>query len=183
MKKKLYLFGFILLLSSCSSSGKYEQTIADFVQTDKKGTKYNLKFKVIDIKELQKITVADSVTFLTDKWNVEKEKRINSLNESIDSYKQSIENEKKNRFSLPTIIDKYQKYLADAEHTLDSIQTKTPDWVEIYNDRKKDEILAIVVECKYKALHPVTNTEFEETRDFILSADGTKCYSQSAPKK
>lgn len=183
MKKIIYLIGFTFLLSACSSSGKYEKTIADFVQTDKKGTKFDLKFKAVEIKELQKITVADSITFLEEKWTAEKEKKVESLKQRILDYEKSIEREKKSRFSMKTFIERYEKNMTEAQQTLNSIQTTTPNWVTIYNDRKKDEVLAILVECKYKAQHPLMNAEFEETRDFVLSPDGSKCYKQSAPKK
>ena len=41
----------LLLLTSCGGQSKYEKAIADFVQTDKRGTWTDLQFKVIEMGE------------------------------------------------------------------------------------------------------------------------------------
>lgn len=173
----------LVLLTSCSGPSAYEQAIADFVQTDKKGTKYDLKFKVLEIKELKKITVGDSITILTDDWEKEKTKKLTSLTESLERSKASLEKEKTKRFSTQTMIDMYNKSIDRYQHTIDSISSFTPEKITQYGSRNKEEVLAILVECKYNAVPPMTNTTIEETREFVLSPDGKKCYRQSAPKK
>lgn len=48
---------------SCGSNTDYGKTIGDYLQTDKNGSKYDLKFKVIELNEQGKITVADSIAY------------------------------------------------------------------------------------------------------------------------
>jgi len=66
MKNVIYLL-IALFMVSCgsNSNSKYEQTIGDYLQTDKGGSKYDLKFKVIELNEQGTITVADSIAYLT----------------------------------------------------------------------------------------------------------------------
>lgn len=81
------------LLTSCGEQSKYEKAIADFVQTDKKGTWTDLQFKVIEMGDPTDITVKDSVALLTEKFDSEKSKRLATLNESIARHKVAMEKE------------------------------------------------------------------------------------------
>ena len=74
MKNVTYLL-VALFMVSCGSNGKqskYGQTIGNYLQTDKRGSKYDLKFKVIELNEKGTITVADSITYLTDEFRKDK---------------------------------------------------------------------------------------------------------------
>ncbi len=165
-----------VLLASCSSTGsKYEKAIADFVQTDKKGTKYDLKFKAIEIKELQKITVADSVAFYTDKMETERSKRIESIENTIKITQSMLEKDQNRRVSSKSMIEHYQKELEADRQKVEDAKAWNPGWLAPFENKPQDEVLAIVVQCKYSAVPPGTNTKIEETKNFILTADGTKC--------
>ena len=64
--------------NSITSTGNYEKTIADYVQTHG-NEKIDLKFKALETKELKKITVADSLNWF--------QKNIDSLRkEQKESY-------------------------------------------------------------------------------------------------
>ncbi len=165
-----------VLLASCSSvDSKYEKAIEDFVQTDKKGTKYDLKFKAIEIKELQKITVADSVTFYTEKMEAERNKRIESIENTIKTTQSMLEKEQSRRVSSKSMIEYYQKELEADRQKVEDAKAWNPGWLAPFESKPQDEVLAIVVQCKYSAVPPGINTKVEETKNFILTADGTKC--------
>ncbi len=180
--KLSFILGLALLLTACSSpQNKYEQAIANFVQTDKKGTKYDMKFKVIEFKELQKITVADSVNILKETFEAEKEKKIEGYSQTVERNKQGLENEEKNRFKSAAMIKHYTDNISQYKQALDSVSNlKFPN---PYEAKKPDEVLAILVECKYSVVPPMLNTTAEETREFVLSPDGTKCYKGRRIKK
>jgi hypothetical protein len=75
MKNVTYLL-VALFMVSCGSNGKqskYGQTIGTYLQTDKRGSKYDLKFKVIELNEQGTITVADSIAYLTDEFRKDNE--------------------------------------------------------------------------------------------------------------
>lgn len=75
MKKWYYVF-IAFAIASCGSGGTktdYKRTIANYVQTDKRGTKYDLKFKSLELKEQGTVTVADSISFLTEEFRKDKE--------------------------------------------------------------------------------------------------------------
>jgi hypothetical protein len=57
----------VFVFVACSSgSSSLEKVIADFKQTDKTGRLYDLEFKMIEMGEIQKVTVADSLKILHD---------------------------------------------------------------------------------------------------------------------
>ena len=52
--KRILLLPLVALLFSCGgTTGKYEKLIADVVQTDGKGTKYDLNFKADNLEEIR----------------------------------------------------------------------------------------------------------------------------------
>lgn len=80
MKNIIFILSISLFFVSCSTNSKQnesktvtldkatiEKTIADNVTTDKRGSKFDMKFKVIDMKEPVKYTVADSIKYLKEK--------------------------------------------------------------------------------------------------------------------
>lgn len=179
--KRIMLLPLITLLFSCGGGGqpgKYEKAIADYVQTDSRGTKLDLKFKVEKLEEIQKITVADSIKIVTDAFNADKEKQIASLEKTISLYTSQIEKEKVARRPSQTMINSYQSDIDKTNSRINSIRETRPAELEKYTGRDTGEILAIVVRCTYSADEPLTNKKVTETFDFYLSPDGTKCYSQ-----
>lgn len=74
--KRILLLPLVALLFSCGgTTGKYEKLIADVVQTDGKGTKYDLNFKADNLEEIRQITVADSIQIIADAFNADKDKK------------------------------------------------------------------------------------------------------------
>ncbi|GHT89006.1 hypothetical protein FACS189474_5200 [Bacteroidia bacterium] len=169
-------------MTACSSGNKYEKTIADYIQTDKHGTKFDMNFKVIEIAEIQRITVADSMATITEAFNAERNKKIESLEESVKRQETSLEKEKNSRFSSKTMIVLYTTGIERGKHAIDSLKTIHPTEIEQYENRKPDDLLAVIVRCKYSIVPPMMNTTAEETFDFTLSPDGTKCYGKQRAK-
>lgn len=178
MKNLLYA-AFVVLLISCGSNAKndYEKTIADYVQTDKRGTKYDLQFKVIELSELRNITVADSIAYLTDEFRKNKQLIISrvELARKMTEKLQSKETTKHN----------HEKYVADIavmDARIDSLKNLVPDNLQGYDSRNATDILGKVVRCKYSILIPNGSVRAEETFDFTLSPDGKRCYSKTRAK-
>ena len=82
--KRILLLPLVALLFSCGgTTGKYEKLIADVVQTDGKGTKYDLNFKADNLEEIRQITVADSIQIIADAFNADKDKKRAQLQQSL----------------------------------------------------------------------------------------------------
>lgn len=158
MKKIIYSILICLLITACSSN-KYEKAIANFIQTDKKGAKYDMKFKALEIKELKNITVADSIEILNkktqDDWDYATSRYESLLKMS-------------NSAGVKDDLGCQQK--------IDSLKALKPDNSDKYPNRKSDEVLAIAVECKYTLVPPMVNTSVEDTHVFIFTPDGDTCY-------
>ena len=77
----------------------------------------------------------------------------------------------------------YQKNVDRYTHLIDSLEQTAPAKTARYESRDNNEILAVVVRCTYTIDEPLTNKRATETFDFVLSPDGTKCYSQKRVKE
>lgn len=160
---------------SCSTKNPYEKAIADYVQTDKKGTWYDMKFKALEIKELQKVSVADSIAMLTEKMEAERTAQISIQQKNINSNQASLEKEKSARYPSKTMMDFYTKNIANAHQKMEELKVWDPGYAAAYDNRSKEDVLAIVVQCKYSIVPPTISTTVVESKNFILTPDGKKC--------
>ncbi|MFT0236936.1 hypothetical protein ACMSE1_06545 [Bacteroides thetaiotaomicron] len=108
--KRILLLPLVALLFSCGgTTGKYEKLIADVVQTDGKGTKYDLNFKADNLEEIRQITVADSIQIIADAFNADKDKKRAQLQQSLTRNQESLDKEKNSRYPGKTMMTFYQK--------------------------------------------------------------------------
>lgn len=169
----------LLLLTSCGGQSKYEKAIADFVQTDKRGTWTDLQFKVIEMGEPTDITVKDSVAILTEEFEIDKEKRVTMLNENIARNKASMEKE---RFA--TMKQFYQKLIDKNQVVVDSLMKTAVELPEPYKNAAETTILAKEITCKFSIVNPMMgNAKQEIIETFVLNAEGDKCYRRNSKKK
>lgn len=177
MKKMLYLF-IAFTVVSCSSGTKtdYQKTIANYVQTDKKGTKYDLKFKVLELQEQGTITVADSVSYLTEEFRKDKEHLIKRFELAKKMDETLLAKEKKQ-----SSIDQYKNDIAATERSIDSLKNLIPDNLNGYESLNANDILTRIIRCKYSIALP-SGIAGEETFDFYLSTDGSMCYGKTRVK-
>lgn len=182
--KKTLLIPLIALLFSCGgTTGKYEKLIADVVQTDGKGTKYDLHFKADKLEEIRQITVADSIQIIIDAFNADKEKKRATLQQSLIRNQESLDKEKNSRYPGKTMMTFYQNNVDRYTLLIDSLELTVPAKIVPYENRDYNEILAVVVRCTYTIDEPITNKRATETFDFVLSPDVTKYYSKKRVKE
>lgn len=169
----------ILLLTSCGGQSQYEKAIADFVQTDKKGTWTDLQFKVIEMSEPTNITVGDSVAMLTEKFEAKKAKELDFYNRRITEHKASME---KKQFK--TMKEFYQKSIGKNQIIVDSLTKTTVELPETYKNVTQTTVLAKEITCKFSIVNPMLgNAKQEITETFVLNAEGDKCYRRNSKKK
>ncbi|BDF53512.1 hypothetical protein CE91St24_32230 [Odoribacteraceae bacterium] len=183
MKRILLLPLFVFLFSCEGTTSKYEKAIADFVQTDSRGTKLDMKFKAEELEELHSVTVADSVKIITDNFNTERDKQMASLEKTLSAFTENIEKAKAARRPSQTMISSYQSSIDKTNERINALKESVPEELVKYENRDASDILKIVIRCTYSVDEPITNKRATETFDFFLSPDGTKCYSQKRVKK
>ncbi|MBB4046460.1 hypothetical protein, partial [Bacteroides reticulotermitis] len=183
MKRILLLPLFVLLFSCGGTTSKYEKVIADFVQTNSRGTKLDMHFKAEKLEEVRRVTVADSIKIITDNFNAERDKQMASLEKTVSLFTENLEKAKAaNRPSL-TMINSYQSSIDKTNEQIAALRKSVPQELAKYENRDAGDILTIVVRCTYSVDEPITNKRAMETFDFFLSPDGTKCYSQKRVKE
>lgn len=182
--RRIILLALIPLLFSCGGTkSKYENVIADFVQTDSRGTRLDMNFNAEKLEEIRRITVTDSIKIITDSFNAERDKQMASLDKSINIFTENIEKAKATLRPSQMMIDSYQSSIDKTLERIDALKASSPEELTKYENRDRNEILAIVVRCTYSIEEPITNKRATETFDFSLSPDGTKCYSQKRVKE
>jgi hypothetical protein len=178
MKKALLMLVLVLTFVSCGG-GKYDRAIADYEQTIE-NTKVDLKFKIIDSKELKSISVGDSINFC------EKEGALMLENAKLDYDRELSKFEKDSIFNVSTYPDHAEQLNETGRALLKTIKDKYDHalgfenyWKNLYKDREPTEVLRVVVECKYSIQNPLlNNAEQEITNTYVMSPDGTICYGR-----
>lgn len=175
MKRLIYLFP-ILLFAACSAgSSSFEKAIADYKQTDPKtGRLYDLHFKMIEMGEAKKITVADSIKIMEDAFRAENDRIIENYKSSLATAGENLEREKSSRFSSATMIGILEKRVKEYEEKIAGQQNKEPD-LSRYSSKAPEEVLAYGITCTY-SMNDLSGNNFTEKSEFILSPDGDKVY-------
>lgn len=173
MKQLLYVFAVILMVSCGSSSPDktYENTITEYLLKGS-DTMDNLDFKVIELSEQGELTVADSIAYLTDEFRKDKQVIIDRL---VLGRKMS-EDLQENTLTKKD-QESYEAGIATINSRIDSLENLVPDNLQGYESRNASDVIVKIVRCKYSIVPP-GGTAVEETFDFYLSADGTKCYGK-----
>ena len=164
---------------SCGAYGtksKIEKTIGDYLQTDKNGSKYDFKFKVIELNEHGTISVADSIDYLSEEFMKDKQLIINRI-----ELAKKISEDLLAKTKRQSDIDKYNSDIATMNFRIDSLKNLTPNNLNGYDNKNPEDILALIIRCKYSVV-PSGGTTVEETFDFYLSPDGSICYGKTRAK-
>ena len=173
MMRKYYFLFLALAVSffMVSCSGKYDGAISSYIQSTE-GQTSKVEVKVNDVKELKKVTVGDSINFLNMKAEKELKALIEQAEKELASYQQDLV---RIGTSSKVVTDAYTVQLTKTQQTIDSLKAVKPEPTRLYEGQKTDQVLAVVVECKYT----VTNEAKEKTdvvKNFVLSTDGKTCY-------
>lgn len=176
MKNVAYLLIAVFMISCGSNSSKndYEETITNYLLKGS-DTKENLNFKIVELNEQGKVTVADSIAYLTDEFRKDKQLIINRI-----ELAREMSEDLKAKTKLKSEFDKYSDDITIINNRIDSLKNLTPDNLQGYDSRNADDALAIIIRCKYSV--QIAGTPAEETFDFYLSPDGTKCYHKTRAK-
>lgn len=180
-KVKIIISLFICTLLCACSSDKYKETIANYVQTDHKGTWTDIKFKVIKLA-VRDVTVQDSINLLQERFAAEHNMKVAQIQKSIDYWKRKIADnpkdivEKALNESRKKSLEKYEKEMSEVKQWI-------PAYLSYYKEvADKSSVLGKVVSCTYSIVLPVFNTTQVCTDDFIFSSDGSKCIGKVRKK-
>ena len=171
MKNVFYLLIAVLLVAcgGSNSNSIYEKTISESLL--KGSSASDLNFKIIELNEQGKVTVADSIALLTDEFRKDKElivKRIELAKEMTSDLRANTK--------LKSEVDKYDDDIVVMNNRIDSLKNLTPDNLQGYESRSADDALAVIVRCKYSLT--IGGKAVEEIFDFYLSPDGKKLYGK-----
>lgn len=180
MKNVLFLLCLSMFLFSCGT--KYDKAISDHEQTIL-GTKIDLGLKVQEVTELKKITVADSLRYY-------KKKAKEMMDKAKEDYTDLKANYAKDTAYYNNSGLSYKnEMLVAVQRSFDSRQEDIKDyfqyakdyykhWSDKYAGKDSDEVLRVIVSCRYSILNPLLNKRQELTKAFLMSPDGSICYNR-----
>lgn len=170
--KNLLLLAVIIFLTSCGEN-KYEKAIADYVQTIG-NTKIDIKFKAIEVKELKSITVADSIAY----WERTIGPEVKDWEESIK--KEQAKYEEDSIKGVPDALNELNiKMINYSKAEYNKVLSIENYWKDRYKDKDPNEVLRVLVECRFSAENPFFNNAKQETTNtYVMSPDGTVCYGK-----
>lgn len=171
MKKILYLFTTLLFIS-CNKPGdsvNYEDVIKESL------TKGKGEMKILEMSDAGKITVADSVQFLTDQFKNSLQNVLDRMQLAKETTQKLLEKEKKQ-----SEIDKYNDNLTRIEHRIDSINNLMPDNLKGYENLSPDEVLVVIKRVKFSAEY--NGTTIQDTYDFYIAPDASVVYDRKKSK-
>ena len=174
-----------LFCASCNSSDDvYRQTVIDYLQTeDSIKTDFKIEFQKFEVSD---ITVADSVKILQEQYQTEKQKKIETVQKSVAHWDNAIEKQQKKGDGLvaKTLATRFQKDLENAKSELEQAEKWESDYVDRYNGRPGNEILAKQVDTYFSFQNPKLAQPVRQEMGavFILSPDGTQCHKMIKSK-
>lgn len=174
--KKILLFTFCLLIFSSCAVPDYEKAVSGWIQTDKDGTRTDLKFEMLEVLETVEITVSDSLSILKEQFEKQRDKYISLFERDLHNAETKIS------FARYAGVDltPYQDNIDDIQAKLDSV--KNQSFHSIYDGRNTEDVLAKVLKCRYAITSPILNVRQEKTESFLLSPDMKNCLGKMSAK-
>jgi hypothetical protein len=184
MRKIILFMVSALFCASCNSSDNaYRKTIVDYLQTENGiKTDFKIEFQKFEVSE---ITVADSVKVLQEQYQTEKQKKIELAQKSVAHWENAIKKDRKsNSLFAGALADSYEGKLAEAKEKLEQAENWKADYIDRYNSRPENEVLAKQVGTYFSFQNPklAQPVRQEMGATFILSPDGTQCYKMIKSK-
>ena len=175
IQKLIYTAVVIFFAFGCSpTANQYEKTIADFIQTDRKGVWTDLQFKALETT-VSDVTVADSVAILQAKFEKELSEKISVLEKSVTHWEGAITRASDDMVGK-VLRQGYEKDLDKARMELEQAKLWQPDYLKRYDGRNPSELLCKTATCRFTIINPMMGGAKQElTETFLISPDGSKC--------
>lgn len=175
----IILLTVLLLSSACTSKQSiYEKAIADYVQTDKRGTWTDLKFQALSL-EVSDRTVADSLNLLKAEFEKSRDEQIASQQKTLDYFNGLLKDNQSAKYAKQVVADQLNGSIAATQSRIDSLRNLPATYTARYKGRNPADVVAIVIKCHYRYCMPETTTAKERTETFVLTPDGKKVVGKS----
>ncbi|MDR1502008.1 MAG: hypothetical protein LBT43_06090 [Prevotella sp.] len=179
---KIYSFiAIVLLCISCSKQSEYERVITEALEVTN-GTRTDLQIKYSKL-EVSDVSVADSIAILKERFETERAKKIQSIEQSIKRIEESLaehrgklENSKSSTDELISriLIKDNERFLSNDKDRLEEAKNWKPDYLNRYDSRNPSEVIAKKASATLSFFNPKLQTRQEMSPLFILSPDGKK---------
>lgn len=178
--KNLLLICMMAFLVSCSN--KYEKVMSDYLQTVD-NVKTDLKFKLLETKEIGTITAKDSLEHFNFHRKYWKEKRMSEAKINLAKY----EKLKIDYWDLKNQRKRLQQDVDNAKTVYESYLNDTFEYpygdngIKKYSALPTEQVLANKVECKYSIFNPLLKAQQEYTVIYVISPNAKVCYGEFKP--
>jgi methyl coenzyme M reductase subunit C-like uncharacterized protein (methanogenesis marker protein 7) len=180
MKTKIILSVFALTaFCNCSGYKDYEKLIVDWAETNVyPGVRTDLKIKFIE-SSISEIHVSDSIAILKKKFQEEHSKKVEDAKKLVELNQKAVDEQKAKKANgdnivAPVLVKSFTKNLEQSKEELSEAEIWHPDYLDKYNGRNPDEMIAKKAVCKFSYQEPKLTTRQERTGIFVLTSDGKR---------
>lgn len=177
MKKLIYLLWFAIAGVACSTMGKSEKAILEYMRDQTGSPKLEIEFTEVQIV---KQTVGDSINILQEKY----EQDMKDKSEKIEKVENSIKGLEESLKSVPKsdrmTYHFYSQMLESSKKQLKELNDRTIVNEKVrYDGEDKAKVIATVVNCRMTSLvNPVLKAKQTREGSFLLSVDESVCIRQ-----
>ncbi|NMA74241.1 MAG: hypothetical protein GX963_08815 [Bacteroidales bacterium] len=178
MKHLLITIACCLVLASCTSQSdrQMKKVLLEALES-KDGIRTDLKIKFTSM-EVVDITVKDSIDYYQKKFSDEKKKQQTSAESAIEHYQKLLDEReaKENKDVVDHMLMAENKsQIKNNKAALDVLEQWHPKYLDKYNGRNENEVLAKLATASFKFTNPHTKANQEMIdKKFLFSPDGTK---------
>lgn len=174
MKKLVYLVCLIITAISCSTMGKSEKAILEYMRNQTGSPQLEISFS--DVRSI-KHTVGDSIRILQEKYEQElkeKSEQIKLLQEGIQKAEEALKTISKDESML---YDFYTQHIKMSKQQLQQCEEKKViDGKLRYTEQDTSKVIAIIVNCRMTLqISPVLSAKQTKEGSFLLSPDESIC--------
>lgn len=177
----------LLFVTSCTN--KYEKAIEDYNQNVIYQTGQDIGFKAKEIKEIKNITVADSLAIYQKQESdifANMAQLLKVLRQVRVEHAKMVEERVAQN---PALKESGDQLLLATENEFNKVMKDSTDYATFFNNVTKrlqgldpNEVISVVVECKYSLKNPLQNNELVEgTTSYTMSPDGKVCHGLYVP--
>ncbi len=151
----------------------YEQTIADYIQTDQYGQWMDLGFIVLSMKT-RACTTTESIRILLKNREKERSEAIAAEEAILLNMKLQMDNRIKSGNISGIIKEIYKTNIDFSKQRIEALRKANPSEIGLYKGLDPNMLLGIYVTCKYRISIQWGNAHQEQRETFLLTPDGRK---------
>lgn len=167
-----------LAATSCTSTKEFEKSIYSYLESSNMDEEQLRSIQIKGVGRVKRITVADSISFITQNIEAKRERWISYHKDRIKEYSRRIEESKKGDVVKRVMSSTYKVWIEDSKQEVARWKQWSPNRISQYDTLPSEMILCYLVECWYTYHSSSSISPKEGYGIFVVSSDKNFCQKQ-----